>query len=171
VNTGCGPIVVTPPPTVAGFNIEYSFDDGVNWGTNTPPTAENCAGYKIKTRYVTTANCGSMPAGTVSTTGCPSPSTIRIIDLTPPTFSLGAIGSIICNPTQTQINAAVTIPTVSDNCSTGLTATFTDAPETGAPGCTRTIVRTWRAVDACGNMGTANQTITFTRDTQCRLLH
>jgi hypothetical protein len=43
VNTGCGPIVVTPPPTVAGFNIEYSFDDGVNWGTNTPPTAENCA--------------------------------------------------------------------------------------------------------------------------------
>jgi hypothetical protein len=44
-----------------------------------------------------------------------------------PTFVLGTIGPIPCNPTQAQINAAVAPPTVSDNCSTGLTATFTDA--------------------------------------------
>jgi hypothetical protein len=45
-------------------------------------------------------------------------------------------------------------------------ATFTDAAETGAPGCTRTIIRTWSAVDACGNTGTQTQTITYSRDTQ-----
>jgi hypothetical protein len=85
-------------------------------------------------------------------------------DLTPPTFTLGTIGAIPCNPTQAQIDAAVGAPTVSDNCSTGLTATFTDAAETGAPGCTRTIIRTWRAVDACNNTGTQTQTITYSRD-------
>jgi hypothetical protein len=45
-----------------------------------------------------------------------------------------------------------------------LTATFTDAAETGAPGCTRTVIRTWRAVDACGNTGTQTKTITYSRD-------
>jgi hypothetical protein len=53
-------------------------------------------------------------------------------DLIPPTFTLGTIGAIPCNPTQAQIDAAVAAPIVSDNCSTGLTATFTDAAETGA---------------------------------------
>jgi hypothetical protein len=47
-------------------------------------------------------------------------------DNTAPTFVLGTIGPIPCNPTQAQINAAVAPPTVSDNCSTGLTATYTD---------------------------------------------
>jgi hypothetical protein len=51
-------------------------------------------------------------------------------DLTPPTFTLGTIGAIPCNPTQAQIDAAVGAPTVADNCSTGLTATFTDGAET-----------------------------------------
>jgi hypothetical protein len=37
-----------------------------------------------------------------------------------------------------------------------LTATFTDAAETGAPGCTRTVIRTWSATDGCGNTGTTN---------------
>src|SRR6185295_7422254 len=90
--------------------------------------------------------------------------TITIQDIQAPTFTLGAIGSIPCNPTQAQINAAVTAPAVSDNCSTGLTATFADAAETGAPGCTRSIIRTWRATDACGNTGTQTQTITYSRD-------
>jgi hypothetical protein len=77
---------------------------------------------------------------------------------------LGTIGPIPCNPTQAQIDAAVAPPTVSDNCSTGLTATYTDGAETGAPGCTRTVIRTWSATDGCGNTGTINQTITYTRD-------
>jgi hypothetical protein len=50
-----------------------------------------------------------------------------------PPFTLGTIGAIPCNPTQAQIDAAVAAPTVADNCSTGLTATFTDGAETGAP--------------------------------------
>jgi hypothetical protein len=54
-------------------------------------------------------------------------------------------------------------PTVADNCTTGLTATFTDGAESGTS-CARTIIRTWSAVDACGNTGTVQQTITYTRD-------
>ena len=59
VSGGCGNFTVTPPPSVSGFTIEYSFDDGGTWGANTPPTADNCTGYKIRTRYVTAADCGS----------------------------------------------------------------------------------------------------------------
>jgi hypothetical protein len=77
-------------------------------------------------------------------------------DVTAPTFTLGAIGSIPCNPTQAQIDAAVAAPTVADNCTTGLTATFTDGAESGTS-CARTMIRTWSAVDACGNTGTFNK--------------
>ena len=67
VSAGCGPFTVTPPVSISGFTIEYSFDDGATWGPNNPPTADNCLGYKIKTRYVTAAPCGSVPAGSAST--------------------------------------------------------------------------------------------------------
>jgi hypothetical protein len=55
-------------------------------------------------------------------------------------------------------------PTVSDNCSAGLTATFTDGAES-ITGCTVSVTRTWTATDDCGNTATATQTVTFTRDT------
>ena len=163
VNTGCGPIIVTPPPTVTGFNIEYSFDDGVTWGTNTPPTAENCAGYKIKTRYVTTADCGDNPAGTFSSTGCPSPATTRIIDLTPPVF----IGTYItenlgCNPSSSSITAALGSATATDACGTP-TITFTTGPvQTNS--CGRSQVRTFTARDGCGNTVTTSRTVTWVVD-------
>lgn len=86
VNSGTGiPIVVTPPTTVTGFAIEYSFDDGATWGTNTPPTADNCTGYKIKTRYKLTGTC----TGAATTLNCAiSPSTTRVVDTTPPEITL-----------------------------------------------------------------------------------
>lgn len=88
VNSGTEtPITVASPTTVTGFTIQYSFDDGANWGTNTPPTADNCAGYKIRTRYVLANACGTITAG--STISCAvSPATTRVIDTTAPTFSV-----------------------------------------------------------------------------------
>ena len=92
VNSGFEAIVVTPPATVSGFDIQYSFDDGANWGNNTPPIADNCAGYKIRTRYVTSSSCGSIAAGIASTnSSCgASPATTRIIDKTAPTITAPA---------------------------------------------------------------------------------
>src|SRR5205814_502606 len=54
---------------------------------------------------------------------------------------------------------------VTDNCSTGLTATGTVQPETGS-GCSFSTTKTWTVTDACGNTGTNSQTVSYTRDTQ-----
>src|SRR5204862_1470412 len=70
-----------------------------------------------------------------------------------------------CNPTSSDIAAAFGTATVSDNCSTELSGSFTDGPETGT-GCTHSVTRNWTATDGCGNTATTSQTISFTRDTQ-----
>jgi hypothetical protein len=119
VSPGCAAFTVTPPPPVTGFNVQYSFDDGATWGGNNPPTADNCAGYRIRTRYVLAADCGSTPAGTASACST-SPATTRIVDTEDPTVTTpeGADANIGCNPTATQINAAFTAPAFADNCGT-----------------------------------------------------
>jgi hypothetical protein len=71
--------------------------------------------------------------------------------------------AIPCNPTQAQIDAAVAAPTVADNCSTGLQQHLLMVLSP-VHSCARTMIRTWSAVDACGNTGTVQQTITYTRD-------
>jgi hypothetical protein len=137
-------------PTVADnctTGLTATFTDGAESGTS-------CARTIIRTWSAVDA-CGN--TGTVQQT------ITYTRDVTAPTFTLGTIGSIPCNPTQAQIDAAVAAPTVADNCTTGLTATFTDGAESGTS-CARTIIRTWSAVDACGNTGTVQQTITYTRD-------
>ena len=166
VNAGCGAIVVTPPAAVAGFNIEYSFDDGVTWGTNTPPTASNCTGYLIRTRYVTSSACGSIPAGTASSlAGCNmSPSTLRRIDNVFPTATpLPDINVAGCNAALPA--ADIAIVQGADNCGPVTVAFVSD----GAPslvGCIETTIRTYSVTDACGNSINVTQNIIRTVDTQ-----
>ena len=171
VTAGCGAFTVTPPATIAGFNIEYSFDDGATWGANTPPTAENCTGYKIKTRYVTSAACGTIPAGTASSIAAckESPATTRVVDNTAPVLT--------CPSSQTFCAVAgntYTIPLLvaSDNCTTtgSLTIAFaitgattrsgtgTDASGTFNAGIS-TI--TWTVTDACSRVSTCATTVTI----------
>jgi hypothetical protein len=149
VNNGCGAIVVTPPPTVAGFDVQYSFNDGSTWGGNSPPTADNCTGYKIKVRYVTNVACGSIPAGTVAPTGCESPAVTRTVDNTPPTVT----GQATVTGTQCNVQPAFLAPTPADNCSTPtLKAGYPqDGTITAGANCTSSQTRTWIYVDACGN--------------------
>ncbi|MBC7866967.1 MAG: T9SS type A sorting domain-containing protein, partial [Gloeobacteraceae cyanobacterium ES-bin-316] len=126
VNSGFGPIIVTPPSTVSGFTIQYSFDDGATWGANTPPTNDNCTGYKIKTRYVTAAACGSIPSGTSSTIAAckESPATTRIVDQTAPiNITVSANPSSLWPPNHKMKDIKVTM-SAQDNCSA-----------TGAPIC------------------------------------
>jgi tRNA A37 threonylcarbamoyladenosine dehydratase len=82
-----------------------------------------------------------------------------------PVITLTAAGTLGCNPTAAEITATFGTATVSDNCSTGLTAIGTEAAETGSA-CTFSTTKNWTVTDACGNTGTASQTITYTRDTQ-----
>jgi hypothetical protein len=159
VNSGCGPIVVTDPPTIPGFNIEYSFDDGVTWGSNTPPTAENCSGYQIRTRYVLAADCGGTLAGTTGPAGCDvSPSTTRKLDNTPPVVTCPTISPICEVASGTYIIPALI---ASDNCSTNLTITYEVKDSNGVT------VRSGSGVDASGSFGVGVSTITWTVTDEC----
>jgi len=159
VNGGCGPIVVTDPPAVAGFNIEYSFDDGVTWGTNTPPTAENCSGYQIRTRYVLATDCGGILAGTTGPASCDvSPSTTRKLDHTAPVVTCPTVPPVCEVASGTYVIPALI---ASDNCSTNLTITYDVKDSNGVT------IRTGSGVDASGSFSVGVSTITWTVTDEC----
>ncbi len=88
--------------------------------------------------------------------------TIVVHDTSPP--------SLTCPTNITLDCAANTLPantgtaTATDNCST-FTVTSTDVIVTGSCPQSKTITRTWKATDACGNFGTCNQIITVIDNT------
>ena len=71
----------------------------------------------------------------------------------PPTLTLG------CSPTIPPPSGA----TASDNCNGIIIPVAADGPITSA-GCLRTMTRTWRATDDCGNTATCPQLITWIED-------
>jgi hypothetical protein len=169
VNSGCGPIIVTPPAAVSGFDVQYSFNDGATWGANTPPTADNCTGYKIKVRYVTSTACGTIAAGTAASSGCESPAITRKVDNTKPTVTCPTVSPVCEVPGKTY-----TIPLLaaSDNCSanSALTITYSITGATTRSGTgvdasgifdvgVSTI--TWTVVDECGNSNTCSTQVTI----------
>jgi hypothetical protein len=87
---------------------------------------------------------------------------ITIRDITAPVITCPANVTISC--TASRLPASTGNPTVSDNCTavSGITISYTDNI-TGLTGCggTGVLVRTWRAVDACGNQSTCAQRITI----------
>src|SRR5262249_60579725 len=82
--------------------------------------------------------------------------TITVTDTTPPTIgAAGANATIECTGTPT-----FTAPTASDACN-AVTVQQVGGDVTTGNSCTKTITRTWNAVDACGNVSnTVSQTIT-----------
>src|SRR6185369_8575361 len=84
-------------------------------------------------------------------------SIVPVITATGTTLTLG------CNPTSTQIDAALGSATVNDNCGP-VTAISSDG-SINTNGCTRTQTRTWNATDACGNSAIAvSRQVTWTQD-------
>jgi hypothetical protein len=90
-------------------------------------------------------------------------------DTIAPVITLTDPGTLPCNPTATQIAAAFGTASVTDNCSSGLTAIGTVCPEAGS-GCSFSTTKKWTVTDACGNTGTASQTVNYTRDTHAPVI-
>ena len=86
-----------------------------------------------------------------------------ISDVTPPVLTTGGTStSLGCNPSASDINAALGTATATDACGVP-TVSSSDGTVT-SNGCNRSQTRTWTARDACGNTSTASRTVTWTSD-------
>src|SRR6185369_4471434 len=84
--------------------------------------------------------------------------------LTPPTLTVKYTNVTLgCNPNAGAIDAALGTATATDGCGTVTNISFSDAPATTAA-CTVTQVRTFTAIDNCGNSATVTRTVSWTSD-------
>jgi hypothetical protein len=118
-----------------------------------------CEGSKIVTRtWHLIDNCGNAAADQIQI--------ITVTDNSPPGFTRPADITIYrdanCNYDASLIYTG-DVSNVQDNCSTGITATFTDNITAGV--CNTIITRTWSLTDKCGNTTTQVQTITVNDNT------
>lgn len=133
----------------AGLNATYS-DVVVN----------NCEGtYTITRTWSLADRCGNSAADQVQT--------IIVTDNTAPTFTRLAdvvlYKDAACIVDSSPAGAAGDVTDESDNCSTGLNATYSDVVENNCEG-TYTITRTWSLVDNCGNAAASQVQIITVRD-------
>jgi hypothetical protein len=125
-----------------------------------PETGSGCS-FSTTKKWTVTDACGN--TGTASQTVNYKRDTIA------PVITLTDAGTLPCNPTAAQIAAAFGTASVTDNCSSGLVASGTVCPETGS-GCSFSTTKKWTVTDACGNTGTASQTVNYTRDTHAPVI-
>ena len=102
----------------------------------------------ITRTWTTTDDCGN-------TNTCVQ--TITVDDSVAPAIVCPANVTILCTASTLPANTGTA--TATDNCDGAPVVSFTDATVAGACPQERTITRTWRATDACGNSSTCAQTI------------
>jgi gliding motility-associated-like protein/uncharacterized repeat protein (TIGR01451 family) len=118
------------------------------------------------TENVTFGNCDvvgyvqSRFCGWTSTDSCGNTDslffTVIITDTTPPVLQPApADATLSCNAIPAAANLIAT-----DACDTSVTVVLVETPTTNADGCLTQIVRTWTAMDDCGNTDVETQTIT-----------
>jgi hypothetical protein len=153
-NLGCNPTSFPAAGTAGAFDNCGDVVTITAGALGEPVNTQGCTWTRTRI-YTATDACGN-------TETCSQVFTYTI-DLVKPTIVVATAGSLPCNPTTAQIAAAFGGATVSDNCSTGLTATGVVGTETGS-GCSFSTTKTWTVTDNCGNTQTATQTVNYTRD-------
>ena len=154
---GCNPTAADIAAAFGAASVNDNCSTGLSaTGTVAAETGSGCT-YSTTKSWTVTDECGN--------TGTATQTVTYTRDTTVPVITLAAASAVnpACNPTAAQIAAAFGGATVTDNCSTGLVALGTVGEETGS-GCTFSITKSWTVTDACGNTGTASQTVTYTRD-------
>lgn len=124
-------------------------------------TGDQCAGLNFKSLFIKTKSSAERTADLKDFI---APFSINLCgDRTPAVITSGGSSLTLgCNPSASDINAALGTASASDNC---VTPTLTSSDGTvQSSGCSRSQKRTWTAVDGCGNITTVARTATWTAD-------
>lgn len=145
VTSSCAAVPSIVSPTAADncdTGVSIVFDGEVR-------TDGNCPGnYTLRRQWTVTDNCGNAVT---------TEQIITVQDITPPSFTFV--------PTNATVNCdavpAVAMPIAEDNCTPTVTISYEGETRTdGACPDTYTLLRTWIAVDNCGNTKSATQLLT-----------
>lgn len=160
------PVITLPPPILisCGTSVLPTFtgmatvtdncdpNPTLTWSDTTTPGS--CPGnFEINRTWVATDQCGN------STTAVQAIvlQDISVRDTTPPVITLPAAFPVNCGaPTSP---ADIGWATVTDNCDPNPVLTYSDVATPGSCTGRSQIIRTWTAVDACGNIRNTPQTI------------
>ncbi|WP_339755646.1 gliding motility-associated C-terminal domain-containing protein, partial [uncultured Winogradskyella sp.] len=140
---------------------ESSANTGIATGSDT------CGSVTITQSDVETAACGNTKTIVrtwTATDDCGNTTsadqTITVEDNTDPTFTVPADLTIECDVDVTDLIITGDVSNESDNCDTGLEATYSDSVANGSCANQAVITRTWSLTDACDNTTSLIQTIT-----------
>ena len=160
-----GPSLTCPPNITLGCNASTLPGDTGGFAT----ADDNCSSALVS--YTDIIDQGVCPLEMTitriweATDECGNTSTcnqiITIDDNADPVLSCPPDVTILCNEDTTPANTGTA--TATDLCDLNPIVTFTSTFTTGA--CPRIIIRTWTAIDECGNLTSCNQTITLTDNT------
>ena len=167
----------TNPTIICPVNAEVILDFNCNYnlsGLGSATATDNCTTSPI-INFSDVADLNSCSgSGTIIRTwkaidACGNESSceqlITIIDATAPVITCPTDVEIEMDASCTYDLSEVGSPTATDNCTASPTFIFNDGLELNDCGGTGIIVRTWQAVDACGNESSCEQIITISETT------
>src|SRR4029078_4024511 len=154
VTLGCNPAASDITAALGSATATAACSTPIVTFTDGAISSNGCLRSQIRT-FIASDGCGNSAtaARTVTWTS----------DQTPPTFT-GAYPDVTlgCNPLASDITAALGSASATDGCGT-TTRTSADGSIT-TNGCLRSQIRTFTAIDACGNSATITRTVNWTSD-------
>jgi hypothetical protein len=159
-------IVDTTPPTVV-CAPDKTVECGSVWNFDAPTGTDSCAGTNVLIRVFSSVTNVSGACGFTATRvweifdACTNRSTcsqtVTVADTTPPVLTCAAAKTLECGTVWN-----FDPPTATDNCSGTNVTIFVWSTVTntvGSCGNTFIAIRTWEAIDGCGNMNFCSQTV------------
>jgi len=159
------------PPVFVNVPSPVSFDCGETPIFEAPTATDDCSSTPVTITFVEVPQTGNCVDGRqidriwTATDACGNTSTVTTSvilegDDTPPVFvNVPTPVSFSCGETPT-----FEAPIAEDNCSTPVTITFEEIPQTGDCVDGRQIDRVWTATDACGNTSAVTTSILLEKD-------
>jgi hypothetical protein len=173
-NHGTSPIVITVTGTTNDAGCNPSLAD-IDAALGAALATSDCGTVTltVTTGEIQASGCGRSQTRTwTGTDGCGNSATASrtatwTVDVTPPVITAsGTTTDLGCNPTSSDIEAALGSATVTDNCEAIVTVTDELIQSSG---CNRSQTRVWKATDVCGNLAVVSRTVTWIESTSSPL--